>query len=64
MGILVKAFLCEPNRATGTAAISDMVPRCPVCGGPMAMHLRCDGYFVEDESWHKAADQYDSIEYE
>lgn len=37
---------------------SALVPRCPVCGGPMAMHLRCDNYFVEDESWHEAADRY------
>ena len=37
---------------------SYMVPKCPVCGGPMAMHLRCDQYFVEDESWHEAATRY------
>ena len=24
----------------------------------MAMHLRCDNYFVEDEQWHEAADRY------
>src|SRR5574344_1738430 len=33
---------------------SDMVPECPVCGGPMAMNLRCDQYFVEDEQWHES----------
>lgn len=38
---------------------SYMVPKCPVCGGPMAMNLRCDQYFVEDEDWHKAAERYD-----
>lgn len=37
---------------------ASLVPRCPVCGGPMAMHLRCDGYFVEDEAWHEMADRY------
>lgn len=37
---------------------SEMVPKCPVCGGSMAMHLRCDHYFVEDEAWHEAADRY------
>lgn len=37
---------------------SYMVPKCPVCGGPMAMNLRCDQYFVEDEDWHKAAERY------
>lgn len=35
-----------------------MVPKCPVCGGNMAMHLRCDQYFVEDEHWHQAAGRY------
>lgn len=35
-----------------------MVPKCPVCGGSMAMHLRCDQYFVEDEHWHQAAGRY------
>lgn len=37
---------------------SHMVPRCPVCGGPMTMNLRCDRYFVEDDNWHKAAEHY------
>lgn len=37
---------------------SELVPICPVCGGKMAMNLRCDQYFVEDEEWHEAADRY------
>lgn len=37
---------------------SAMVPKCPVCGGNMTMHLRCDQYFVEDEDWHEAAGRY------
>ena len=37
---------------------SHMVPKCPVCGGNMTMHLRCDQYFVEDENWHEAAGHY------
>lgn len=37
---------------------SSMVPKCPVCGGAMAMHLRCDSYFVEDEEWQEAANRY------
>lgn len=37
---------------------SELVPKCPVCGGNMAMHLRCDQYFVEDENWHQAAGRY------
>lgn len=37
---------------------SCLVPKCPVCGGNMAMHLRCDRYFAEDENWHEAAGRY------
>lgn len=37
---------------------TELVPKCPVCGGRMSMHLRCDHNFVEDESWHAAADRY------
>ena len=37
---------------------TELVPRCPVCGGKMAMHLRCDQYFVEDERWNEAAVRY------
>jgi NAD-dependent SIR2 family protein deacetylase len=33
---------------------SYMVPKCPVCGGPMNVNLRSDRYFVEDDSWHQA----------
>lgn len=36
----------------------ELVPKCPVCGGEMEVNLRCDGYFVEDEDWHKAAERY------
>ena len=37
---------------------SELVPRCPRCGRPMTMNLRCDGTFVEDEGWHAAAGRY------
>ncbi|MDE5865687.1 MAG: Sir2 silent information regulator family NAD-dependent deacetylase [Lachnospiraceae bacterium] len=40
---------------------SELVPKCPVCGGNMAMHLRCDQYFVEDENWHAAAGRYNDF---
>lgn len=35
-----------------------MIPKCPVCGGPMTMNLRCDQYFVEDEAWHRAEENF------
>jgi len=37
---------------------SELVPRCPDCGRPMTMNLRCDDSFVEDEGWHAAAERY------
>lgn len=37
---------------------SELVPRCPRCGKPMAMNLRCDDSFVEDAGWHSAARRY------
>ena len=40
---------------------SDLAPRCPHCGRPMAMNLRCDGRFAEDEGWHRAAERYESF---
>lgn len=40
---------------------SDLVPRCPVCGSPMTMNLRCDDTFVQDEGWYAAAGQYEDF---
>lgn len=40
---------------------SELIPRCPVCGAPMTMNLRCDSTFVEDEGWHKAARRYENF---
>ncbi len=37
---------------------SHLVPKCPVCGGPMEMNLRNDPDFVEDEAWHRAEENY------
>lgn len=49
----------QMNQARKDCVIpSYMVPKCPVCGGPMAMHLRCDQYFAEDDHWHEAAGRY------
>ncbi len=38
-----------------------LIPRCPVCGAPMSMNLRCDGTFVEDEGWHAARTRYEGF---
>ncbi len=38
---------------------SDLIPKCPVCGAPMTMNLRCDNSFVQDEGWYTAAECYE-----
>ncbi len=40
---------------------SKYLPVCPVCGGDMDVHVRKNQYFVEDESWNKAADRYEDF---
>ncbi len=40
---------------------SGLVPRCPLCGKPMSMNLRCDGTFVQDEGWRTAAARYENF---
>lgn len=37
---------------------SGLIPLCPKCGRPMAMNLRTDDAFVEDEEWRAAAKRY------
>ena len=46
------------ERTEDCLAPSDLVPRCPACGGPMAVHLRVDGHFVENADWHAAQKRY------
>lgn len=36
-----------------------LIPRCPKCGGPMSLNLRCDTTFAEDAGWHEAAARYE-----
>lgn len=37
---------------------AELVPRCPACGKPMTMNLRCDNTFVQDEGWYEAQGRY------
>lgn len=37
---------------------SELIPKCPVCGAPMTMNLRCDDTFVQDEGWYAASERY------
>ena len=38
---------------------SALVPVCPVCGGPMDIHVRTDASFIQDEAWNAMADRYE-----
>lgn len=70
-GIFQCSVPCQKNTYDNKALIQDMVeqqrdmripselvPRCPECGEPMALNLRCDDTFVENQGWHNAADRY------
>ncbi len=37
---------------------SELVPRCPVCGGKMDVHVRKDRYFVQDNQWYESYERY------
>ncbi|MDO4280077.1 MAG: Sir2 silent information regulator family NAD-dependent deacetylase [Peptococcaceae bacterium] len=51
----VRAMVAEQKNCQVPTAL---IPRCPVCGAPMAMNLRADDTFVEDDGWHRAAMRY------
>lgn len=51
--------LSVPEGVTAKMEVpTELVPRCPVCGRPMAMNLRSDDSFVEDEGWQRANERY------
>lgn len=68
------ARACHPGVYSNEAAVKNILahrrgmttdpeylPRCPVCGGPAAMHLRVDEFFVEDDKWRKMAANYENF---
>lgn len=40
---------------------SDLVMKCPVCGGNMDMNLRKDSNFVQDENWYRQSEKYEDF---
>lgn len=40
---------------------AELIPKCPVCGAPMTMNLRCDNSFVQDDGWYNAANRYNDF---
>ena len=37
---------------------TNLVPKCPTCGGNMDVNLRKDAYFVQDDNWYKQDKKY------
>lgn len=47
------------RRQEGMRIPTELIPRCPRCGRPMTVSLRCDDRFVEDAGWRRAAARYE-----
>lgn len=49
-----------PDGITARMTVPDeLISHCPKCGKPMAMNLRADDTFVQDEGWYQAARRYE-----
>ena len=52
-------LFCQMDQARTDCKIpSSIVPKCPVCGGPMDMNLRKDNFFVQDVAWYEAEERF------
>jgi NAD-dependent SIR2 family protein deacetylase len=40
---------------------TELIPKCPVCGGPMQVHLEIDRSFLRGESWQKSYQVYQNF---
>lgn len=52
---LIKRMLASTNDCK---IPSELVPKCPVCGGSMDVNLRHNEYFIQDKSWYDADKRY------
>lgn len=55
---IVRQMLAEQNKLK---IPSELIPKCPLCGAPMTMNLRCDNTFVQDDGWYAAASHYNDF---
>ena len=53
--------LTAPDGGAAMEVPAALLPKCPHCGKPMTLNLRCDDSFVEDEGWHRAEERYDAF---
>lgn len=52
-------FVCKMiERQKDMRIPTELIPRCPKCGKPLVMNLRCDDTFVQDAGWYAAATRY------
>ena len=40
---------------------SNLIMKCPVCGGNMDMNLRKDANFIQDENWYRQSEKYEDF---
>ncbi len=73
-GLMQCAVGCHPNVYSDKETVDKIikhshdltvdtqyVPVCPVCGGNMDVHVRKNQFFVQDEDWEKAAENYENF---
>ncbi|MHA6528737.1 Sir2 family NAD-dependent protein deacetylase [Paenibacillus sp. BAC0078] len=57
-----EALVKEMLEQTANCRIpSELVPKCPVCGGEMNPHLRINQYFVQNGKWYDRNDSYNEF---
>lgn len=49
------------GKIEGCRIPSNLVPKCPVCGGNMDLNLRKDQFFIEDKKWYEMASNYQNF---
>ncbi|MDW8802370.1 hypothetical protein P8V03_14565 [Clostridium sp. A1-XYC3] len=52
--ILIKMAQSQENGKVS----SNLIPKCPECGGRMQVHIELDGDFLRDKSWQTSCDAY------